>query len=144
MRLCLSFAAFFLWFGTTHAQRPRAGSDALLASLDAKAPGYAGIANQIWGLAEVGYQETKSSALLQEQLKSAGFQVRVGVAGMPTAFVATFGSGQPVIVILGSTTRCRVFPRMRSRPEKSFSMPGRVTAAVTTFSERRRPPRPSP
>lgn len=101
MRLCLSFAAFFLWFGTTHAQRPRAGSDALLASLDAKAPGYAGIANQIWGLAEVGYQETKSSALLQEQLKSAGFQVRVGVAGMPTAFVATFGSGQPVIVILG-------------------------------------------
>src|SRR5262245_51418786 len=77
------------------------GTDAILSSLDAKAPAYAGIARQIWGFAEVGYQETKSSALLQEQLRAAGFKVESGVAEIPTAFVATFGSGKPVIGILG-------------------------------------------
>ncbi len=74
---------------------------AVLASLDAKAPAYAGIAQQIWGFAEVGYQEVRSSALLQEQLRAAGFTVQAGVAEIPTAFVATWGSGKPVIAIMG-------------------------------------------
>jgi aminobenzoyl-glutamate utilization protein B len=77
------------------------GTDAMLASLDARAPAYAGVAKQIWGFAEVGYQETKSSALLQEQLRAAGFKVEAGVAEIPTAFVATWGTGSPVIGILG-------------------------------------------
>ena len=77
------------------------GTDAILSSLDTKAPAYAGVAKQIWGFAEVGYQETKSSALLQEQLRAAGFKVESGVAEIPTAFVATWGSGSPVIGILG-------------------------------------------
>jgi aminobenzoyl-glutamate utilization protein B len=55
---------------------------------------------QIWDFAEVGYQETKSSALLQQQLRDAGFTVQADVAGMPTAFVASYGSGKPVIGIL--------------------------------------------
>ena len=59
------------------------------------------MARQIWGFAEVGYQETKSSALLQQQLRAAGFQVTAGVADIPTAFVATFGSGKPIIGIVG-------------------------------------------
>jgi aminobenzoyl-glutamate utilization protein B len=42
----------------------------------------------------------KSSALLQQQLKDAGFTVYAGVAGIPTAFVATYGNGKPVIGIL--------------------------------------------
>jgi aminobenzoyl-glutamate utilization protein B len=58
------------------------------------------VARSIWEYAEVGYQETKSSALLQQELKGAGFTVEAGVAGIPTAFVATAGSGQPVIGIL--------------------------------------------
>ena len=57
-------------------------------------------AMQIWEYAEVGYQEEKSSALLQQQLKEAGFSIEAGVAGMPTAFVASYGSGKPVIGIL--------------------------------------------
>jgi aminobenzoyl-glutamate utilization protein B len=61
---------------------------------------YADIALKIWDLAEVGYQETESSALLQEELRSAGFDVKSGVAGMPTAFVAEWGTGGPVIGIL--------------------------------------------
>lgn len=76
-------------------------ADAVLADLDAKSPGYAGVAKQVWGFAEVGYQEEKSSALLQSQLKSAGFAVDVGVGKMPTAFVASYGSGKPVIAIVG-------------------------------------------
>src|SRR5262245_57918034 len=74
---------------------------AMMRGIDAKREKYAGVAKEIWGFAEIGYQEQKSSALLQQQLKAAGFQVTAGVAGIPTAFVATFGSGKPVIGIVG-------------------------------------------
>lgn len=58
-------------------------------------------AKQIWEWAEPGYQETKSSKLLADMLERNGFQVERGVAQIPTAFVATAGSGTPVIGILG-------------------------------------------
>src|SRR5881397_2258606 len=85
------------------AQRSSPGDEraALIQSIDARRDHYAAVAKQIWGFAEVGYQEEKSSALLQQQLKAAGFQVKAGVADIPTAFVATFGSGKPVIGIIG-------------------------------------------
>ena len=50
---------------------------------------YKNVALQIWNFAEVGYKETKSSLLLQQTLKDAGFSVQSGVAEIPTAFVAT-------------------------------------------------------
>lgn len=84
---------------TVTAQTPDTKS--VLASIDAKAKTYTDVAMQIWSLAEVGYQETKSSALLQQQLKGAGFNVSAGVAEIPTAFVATWGTGKPVIGIVG-------------------------------------------
>lgn len=56
---------------------------------------------QIWNFAEVGYKEVKSSGLLQKTLTDNGFSVEAGVAGIPTAFVGTYGSGRPVIGILG-------------------------------------------
>jgi aminobenzoyl-glutamate utilization protein B len=61
---------------------------------------YRKTAQQIWDYAEMGYKEVKSSALLQQTLADNGFKVEPGVAGMPTAFVATYGSGEPVIAIL--------------------------------------------
>lgn len=61
---------------------------------------YKKIALSIWDYAELGYKENKSSSLLQTTLKDNGFTVEAGVAGMPTAFVATYGSGSPVIGIL--------------------------------------------
>jgi aminobenzoyl-glutamate utilization protein B len=61
---------------------------------------YKKIALQIWDYAEVGYKEVKSSALHQKTLTDAGFSVKAGIADMPTAFVATYGSGSPVIAIL--------------------------------------------
>ena len=69
-------------------------TNAVLASIDQKAAAYRDVALKIWSFAEVGYQETKSSALLQEQLKAAGFTVNAGVAEIPTAFTATLGLGQ--------------------------------------------------
>ena len=56
---------------------------------------------KIWDWAELGYHEARSAALLAEELKGAGFRVERGVAGIPTAFVASIGSGKPVIGILG-------------------------------------------
>ena len=61
---------------------------------------YKKIALNIWDYAEVGFKETQSSLLLQNKLRDNGFKVEAGVAGMPTAFVATYGSGKPVIGIL--------------------------------------------
>jgi aminobenzoyl-glutamate utilization protein B len=74
---------------------------AMLQGIDAKRTSYADTAKQIWGCAEVGYQEERSSALLQRQLKAAGFEVSARLADTPTAFVATWGSGKPVIGIVG-------------------------------------------
>jgi len=56
---------------------------------------------KIWEWAEPGYLESQSSKLLADTLEKAGAKVQRGVAGIPTAFTATFGSGSPVIAILG-------------------------------------------
>lgn len=61
---------------------------------------YKKVARDIWGYAEMGYLETKSSARLQDELRKEGFAIETGVAEIPTAFVATYGSGGPVIALL--------------------------------------------
>ncbi|ALW84631.1 amidohydrolase [Hymenobacter sedentarius] len=71
-----------------------------LRELQAQYSDYKQVALRIWGFAEVGYKETQSSALLQKTLRDNGFEVQAGVADIPTAFVATYGSGQPVIGVL--------------------------------------------
>ncbi|MBA4054615.1 MAG: amidohydrolase [Marivirga sp.] len=71
------------------------------AGIDAKYPTYSAIAKKIWDFSEVGYKEVQSSELLQETLLKAGFKIEKGVSGIPTAFAATYGSGKPVIAILG-------------------------------------------
>jgi aminobenzoyl-glutamate utilization protein B len=93
------WTAAFLWAGG-NALRAQDAREAVLRSLEQNYEKYAAVAKQIWEWAEVGYQETKSSALLQEQLRAAGFRVEQGVAGMPTAFVASYGNGSPVVAIL--------------------------------------------
>src|SRR5262249_61268533 len=69
--------------------------------VDSYAPRMSEVALKIWSKPEVGYQERKTSALLQDELKKAGFKVEAGVAGIPTAFVARAGTNDgPVIAIL--------------------------------------------
>jgi aminobenzoyl-glutamate utilization protein B len=72
----------------------------IITTLDQRYAEYRSAALAIWQYAELGYKEHKSSALLQEMLKNAGFTVQAGVAGLPTAFVASYGSGGPVLGIL--------------------------------------------
>ncbi len=54
----------------------------------------------IWSYAEPGLEEHRSSRELRTWLEESGFSIRDGVAGMPTAFVASYGSGKPVIAFL--------------------------------------------
>ena len=70
--------------------------------IDMKANGYKQVARDIWGYAELGFQETKSSERLQDILRKEGFTVEAGISGMPTAFVATYtqGVGGQVVGIL--------------------------------------------
>lgn len=72
----------------------------ILEFIDGRYDQTAGLARDLWDLAEVGYLETESSALIQGALKSEGFSITTGVADIPTAFVAEYGSGEPVIAIL--------------------------------------------
>ncbi|MCT8002251.1 amidohydrolase [Sphingomonas sanguinis] len=97
--MTLAFAILAATPATAQIAEPQ--RQAILADVDARAPDLARTALAIWNAAEVGYQETKSSALLQAELKRAGFTVTPGVADMPTAFIASFRRGTgPVIGIL--------------------------------------------
>lgn len=74
---------------------------ALITQVDRGGAQIAQAGQSIWGFAELGFHETKSSQLLQQQLRKAGFTVSAGLAGMPTAFVASFRNGEgPVVAIL--------------------------------------------
>lgn len=96
------FALLFLLFFTqkTVAQQKEALKTESIKNLDGKYADYKAIAMQIWENAELGYKEVKSSALHQKTLKDNGFNVQAGIAEIPTAFVATFGEGKPIIGIL--------------------------------------------
>jgi aminobenzoyl-glutamate utilization protein B len=93
-------AATLLGYMPLHAQNNASLKATTLQQIDNRFAEYQTIARNIWEFAEVGYKENKSSALLQETLRKEGFQVTNGQAGMPTAFIATYGSGSPVIAIL--------------------------------------------
>lgn len=108
---------------TVAAPLDEAGRAAVLSNVEAARPQMDRAALDIWKFAEVGFQETKSAALLQQQLKAAGFTIEAGVAGMPTAFIARFRNGPasgkvPVIGILAEYD----------------ALPGLAQAAVPTRS----------
>ncbi|MFZ6010214.1 MAG: amidohydrolase [Bacteroidota bacterium] len=98
MKKILLLAAFSVTVFVLPAQNAKQSA---IKSIDASYDQYSNIARKIWEHAEVGFHEDQSSALLQDMLIQAGFKVEKNVAGMPTAFVATYGDGKPVIGILG-------------------------------------------
>jgi aminobenzoyl-glutamate utilization protein B len=77
--------------GASAAEIDRAG---ILASIESRRAETAALADAIWDLAELGYQERQSAELLQARLAAAGFRIEEGVAGMPTAFVASWRNGR--------------------------------------------------
>ncbi len=92
------FCALVLVFGNTARADDR---DEMLRKMDAQADHFGQLSRRIWEFAEVGYKEKQSAELLKTELRSAGFQMQDNVGEIPTAFTATFGSGKPVIGIMG-------------------------------------------
>ena len=87
---------------TSYAQKGMSkNKKALLTSVEKHKNELIKISDEIWRLAETAFEETKSAEILASYAEKQGFNVERGVAGMPTAFVATYGSGSPVISVLG-------------------------------------------
>ncbi|MCB0493224.1 MAG: amidohydrolase, partial [Cyclobacteriaceae bacterium] len=82
-------------------QKVSANKKLVITSIDNKEKRLTALSDEIWAYAEVAFQETKSSKSLADYAESQGFKVERGVAKIPTAFVATYGSGKPVIGVLG-------------------------------------------
>jgi aminobenzoyl-glutamate utilization protein B len=80
---------------------PEAQQAGIIQTVEQDAGDLGATALAIWSFAEVGYQETQSSALLQKDLSDAGFTITTGIAGQPTAFLASFKNGDgPVVALL--------------------------------------------
>jgi aminobenzoyl-glutamate utilization protein B len=97
MKKAILLTLFLIYSNFIIAQK----TNTISTNLDTKKELYSAIAQQIWGFAEMGYQEEKSAALLQQTLSNEGFRINKGVAGIPTAFIAEYGEGLPVIALLG-------------------------------------------
>ncbi|HEX6573130.1 MAG TPA: amidohydrolase [Steroidobacteraceae bacterium] len=83
------------------AARETPAKRAAVDSVDRHATDLTSLSDRIWAYAETALREHKSAAALADYAEQQGFKVERGVAGMPTAFVATYGSGRPVIGIMG-------------------------------------------
>ncbi len=107
-------ALFFLMLGTVSvfAQKvrlnaeggqvkPNPNKEAIIRSVDKHQQELISVSDKIWAYAETALKEYKSSKELADYAEAQGFIVKRGVAGMPTAFTAEFGSGKPVIGIMG-------------------------------------------
>jgi aminobenzoyl-glutamate utilization protein B len=100
-----------------------AADDGVLQRVAAHAERFGQVSREIWESPELGFHETRSAALLERELRDNGFEVQAGVAGMPTAFTASYGSGSPVIVLLGEFDALPGLSQA-DRPERSPVMAG--------------------
>lgn len=80
---------------------PSAAKLAAVSSVDRHAADLVGLSDTIWAYAETALRETRSAKTLADHAERSGFKVQRGVAGMPTAFIASYGTGKPVIGIMG-------------------------------------------
>ena len=101
MKHYLVTALLLLAAASASSQKMSKAKRAVMASVDTHRNELVALSDSVWALAETAFQETGSADLLADYAEQNGFQVTRGVAGMPTAFVATYGSGKPVISILG-------------------------------------------
>ncbi|HKQ97860.1 MAG TPA: amidohydrolase [Candidatus Polarisedimenticolia bacterium] len=85
------------------AKRPRLSETkkAALAAVESHQKALVALSEEIWRHAETALLETKSAESMAKAAEAAGFRVTRGVAGLPTALVAEFGEGKPVIGVLG-------------------------------------------
>lgn len=93
-------AACLFWTMPSQAQKYKAPHKAVLEEAEALSDDIERLSMGLWQFSEVALKEEQSAALLIQSLKEEGFTIEEGVAGMPTAFVASYGSGKPIIGIL--------------------------------------------
>ena len=91
----------FYWVEAQKKPKITANKQSVIQSVDRRQSELTRLSDQIWAYAEVAFQETKSSKALADYAESQGFTIERGVAGLPTAFVASYGSGGPVMGVLG-------------------------------------------
>jgi aminobenzoyl-glutamate utilization protein B len=96
----------------------RADGRATDAYLDQTRDRWEKVAKQIWDTPELGLKETRSSAALIDLLGKEGFQITRGVGGEPTAFVATAGSGEPVVALLAEYDALPGLSQTAGQPKK--------------------------
>ncbi|WP_455170370.1 amidohydrolase [Aegicerativicinus sediminis] len=103
MKLLTITASLFLMGCLSFAQTKKINNSkkSVIASVENHKSKLINISDEIWSLAETAFEENQSSKVLSDYAESQGFKVERGVANEPTAFVATYGSGKPVIGILG-------------------------------------------
>ena len=73
----------------------------VIASVDAQADALIDLSDRIWSAAEIAFRETESAEALIEHASSHGFEITRNIGGIPTAFIAEYGSGEPVVGIMG-------------------------------------------
>lgn len=96
---------------------------ALAALIEARQADYTAMSDRIWDLAEPRFREVQSAALQQAYLESCGFAVKTGLAGMETAFSASFGIGGPVVAFLGEYD---ALPGMSQAADEVSPTPGKT------------------
>lgn len=101
MKKIILLALMAISFQAINAQKVNAHKKAIIASVERHQEALIAISDSIWALAETAFEEDKSAEILASYAEANGFNVSRGVAGIPTAFTATYGSGSPVISVLG-------------------------------------------
>jgi len=103
MKGILLLAAVLFQIGILNAKTNKvpAKKQAVFTSVDQHHDELIQLSEQIWEYAETAYRENKSAKTLADYAEQQGFTVERGVADIPTAFIASYGSGKPIIGILG-------------------------------------------
>lgn len=100
------------------------GKERLCQLIEEKSAAYFAAADEIWGFAETRFSLPKSADALCKLLKDAQFDIHRGGWGMEDAFVATFGSGSPVIGVLGEYDALPALNQVADLPEKKATVQG--------------------
>src|SRR5436853_425921 len=108
------------WPAHPQSDQAQALKTQVIGDIDAMAKQSQVMVDMVFSFAELGFQEYETSKYLVDVLKKNGFQVKEGISGIPTAWMATWGSGKPVIA-LGSDIDC--IPQASQKPGVAYHDP---------------------
>lgn len=92
--------------------------------IEQKRDAFIKVSDSIWEFAETRFEEYRSAELLAQTLESEGFQVERGVGGIKTAFIGSFGSGKPVVAILGEFDALSGMSQKKAQAKQEPEVPG--------------------